>query len=129
MAKDKFAMSSIEKRVDDLSDWMTDRELRINVDKMSIDDLDRYYQQANEISEKITKLRQAFNQSIKAPMQHAQLELLGKAVLTKSPEELIQIQKRFASSQATVDRNSSSNESMNDDSQSEYNRDQNQAQF
>lgn len=129
MAKDKFAMSSIEKRVDDLSDWMTDRELRINVDKMSIDDLDRYYQQANEISEKITKLRQAFNQSIKSPMQHAQLELLGKAVLTKSPEELIRIQKRFASSQATVDRNSSSDKSMNDDSQSEYNRDQNQAQF
>lgn len=127
MAKDKFAMSSIEKRVDELSDWMTQRELRINVDKMSIDDLADLYEQADKISDKIAKFRQAFNQSIKEPMKQAQLQLLGKAVLTKSPEELVKIQQRFVKSEKKLDQNSRDDNS--DDSQGNVHFDQGQSEM
>lgn len=127
MAKDKFAMSSIEKRVDELSDWMTQRELRINVDKMSIDDLADLYEQADKISDKIAKFRQAFNQSIKEPMKQAQLQLLGKAVLTKSPEELVKIQQRFVKSEKKLDQNS--RDDNPDDSQGNVHFDQGQSEM
>lgn len=95
MANKVFNFKQITKKIDDVYDYLNDRELKLPTDVDSIDQLDKIYDNVEELDRKIGKFRGAFRHSVTSVIDQKQNEILATAMLKLSPEELVALSNKL----------------------------------
>lgn len=97
MSNKVFNFAQITKRIDDVYDYLNDRELKLPADVNSIDELDKIYDNVEELDKKIGKFRGAFRRSVTSVIDQKQNEILATAILKLPPDELIALSNKLKS--------------------------------
>lgn len=95
MAKKDFNIDQIAKRIDDLYQYLSERDLKLSNEYNSLDKLHEIYQEVEQLDKKVGKLRSVFRESVTDVIEQKQNEILAESLYTLPQDKLLELSNKL----------------------------------